>query len=198
MCVGVGAPLHSWPSCSEVELLSSRLHAGGFHRNTENLYFNEIINLSCRFLIASGDGWASLAGQGAWRDEQVSVVPYLDRSGSRESSEVSRTSFPSRRAIIYSFTFLTGASFPGSCGPKFRRLRPMMWAFLWRFRPIDAARRGRRWLDDSCWMSCPNKSNWMLELACRADSGADATTEAGSVAGSSKKDPNVFSLSVSS
>lgn len=69
----------------------------------------------------------------------------------------------------------------------------MMRAFLWRFRPIDAARGGRRWLDNACWMSCPNKSNWMLGSACRADSGADVTTEAGSVAGSSKKkDPNGF------
>lgn len=37
VCVGVGAPLHSWPSRSKVELLSPRLHAGGFHRTTENL-----------------------------------------------------------------------------------------------------------------------------------------------------------------
>lgn len=65
-------------------------------------------------------------------------------------------------------------------------------AFLWRFRPVDAERRGRRWLDNACWMSCPNKSNWMLGSTCRADSGADVTTEAGSVAGSSKKDKNVF------
>lgn len=85
-------------------------------------------------------------------------------------------------------------------GRNERRLPPMMRAFLWRFRPIDAARGGRRWLDNACWMSCPNKSNWMLGSACRADSGADVTTEAGSVAGSSKKKKTqmVFiSLSVS-
>lgn len=86
----------------------------------------------------------------------------------RKSAE--GTFFPRRRAIIYSLIFLTAASFPGGFGPKLRRLPPMMRAFLRRLRPIDAERGGRRWLDDACWMSCPNKSNWMLGLACRADS----------------------------
>lgn len=134
-------------------------------------------------------------GQGARRDEQVAVVPIFGPiriEGTLRSKSAEGTSFLSRRAIIYSFIFLTGASFPGGFRPKRRRLPPVMQAFLWRFRPIEAAHRGRRWLDNACWMSCPNKSNRMLGLACRADSGADVTTEAGSVASSSKKDPNVF------